>query len=156
MIETRRAQRTFGDGLIAEEVRDLHEDWMKHADQVLADKEIVAAVYEALARRHPHSRSRGRRGAPAEVVLRLLVLKHMRNWSYGVLEREVRANRIPRFHPGGRCQDARRQDHGPMGSGRGAGGGQTDPRQDGANRARASGGGRAADARRHHCGRDQH
>ena len=96
MIETRRAQRTFGDGLIAEEVRDLHEDWMRHADQVLADKEIVAAVYEALARRHPHSRSRGRRGAPAEVVLRLLVLKHMRNWSYGVLEREVRANLVYR------------------------------------------------------------
>ena len=45
---------------------------MRHADQVLADKEIVAAVYEALAKRHPHSRSRGRRGAPAEVVLRLL------------------------------------------------------------------------------------
>jgi IS5 family transposase len=96
MIETRRAQRTFGDGLIAEEVKDLHEDWMRHADQVLADKEIVAAVYEALAKRHPHSRSRGRRGAPAEVVLRLLVLKHMRNWSYGVLEREVRANLVYR------------------------------------------------------------
>ena len=96
VIETRRAQRTFGDGLIAEEVKDLHEDWMRHADQVLADKEIVAAVYEALARRHPHSRSRGRRGAPAEVVLRLLVLKHMRNWSYGVLEREVRANLVYR------------------------------------------------------------
>ena len=96
VIETRRAQRTFGDGLIAEEVKDLHEDWMRHADQVLADKEIVAAVYEALAKRHPHSRSRGRRGAPAEVVLRLLVLKHMRNWSYGVLEREVRANLVYR------------------------------------------------------------
>jgi hypothetical protein len=25
MIQTRRAQRTFGDGLIAEEVKDLHE-----------------------------------------------------------------------------------------------------------------------------------
>src|SRR5271165_2274983 len=96
VIETRRAQRTFGDGLIAEEVKDLHEDWMRHADQVLADKEIVAAVYEALATRHPHSRNRGRRGAPAEVVLRLLVLKHMRNWSYGVLEREVRANLVYR------------------------------------------------------------
>src|SRR5207302_10021692 len=96
VIETRRAQRTVGDGLIAEEVRDLHEDWMRHADQVLANNEIVAAVYEALARRHPHSRSRGRRGAPAEVVLRLLVLKHMRNWSYGVLEREVRANLVYR------------------------------------------------------------
>src|SRR5713101_3554714 len=96
VIETRRAQRTFGDGLIAEEVKDLHEEWMKHADRVLADKEIVAAVYEALAKRHPQSRTRGRRGAPAEVVLRLLVLKHVRNWSYDVLEREVRANLVYR------------------------------------------------------------
>ena len=96
MIETRRVQRSFGDGLIAEEVKDLHEAWMKHADRVLADKEIVAAIYEALAKRHPQSRSRGRPGTPAEVVLRLLVLKHMRNWSYGVLEREVRANLVYR------------------------------------------------------------
>ena len=96
MIQTRRAQRTFGDGLIAEEVKDLHEEWMKHADRVLGDKEIVAAIYEALAKRHPQSRTRGRPGSPAEVVLRLLVLKHMRNWSYGVLEREVRANLVYR------------------------------------------------------------
>jgi IS5 family transposase len=81
---------------IAEEVKDLHEEWMKHADQVLGDKEIVAAIYEALAKRHPQSRTRGRPGTPAEVVLRLLVLKHMRNWSYGVLEREVRANLVYR------------------------------------------------------------
>ena len=81
MIDTRRAQRSFGDGLIADEVKDLHEEWMKHADQVLGDKEIVAAIYQALAKRHPQSRSRGRAGTPAEVVRRLLVLKHMRNWS---------------------------------------------------------------------------
>ena len=43
MIEMRRAQLSFGDGLIAEEVSDLREDWMQHADQVLADEEIVAA-----------------------------------------------------------------------------------------------------------------
>ena len=92
----RRAQLSFGDGLIAEEVSDLREDWMTHADQVLADEQIVAAVYEALAKRHPKSRSRGRPGAPAEVVLRLLILKHIRNWSYGVLEREVRANLVYR------------------------------------------------------------
>ena len=48
MIEMRRAQLSFGDGLIAEEVSDLREDWMKHADEVLADEEIVAIVYEAL------------------------------------------------------------------------------------------------------------
>ena len=103
MIEMRRRQLSFGDGLIADEICDLREGWMIHADTVLADEEIVAAVYEALARRHPKSRCRGRRGAPAEMVLRLLVLKHIRNWSYEVLEREVRANLVYRdfTHVGG-------------------------------------------------------
>ena len=96
MIEMRRAQLSFGDGLIADEVDDLCEEWMKHADQVLTDDQIVTAVYEALAKRHRKSRSRGRLGAPAEVVLRLLLLKHVRNWSYQVLEREVRANLVYR------------------------------------------------------------
>src|SRR5947207_7631597 len=96
VIKMRRAQLSFGDGLIAEEVSDLREDWMKHADKVLDDEQIVAAIYEALAKRHPKSRSRGRLGAPAEMVLRLLILKHIRNWSYGVLEREVRANLVYR------------------------------------------------------------
>ena len=59
-------------------------------------RELVQIVYEALARRWPKSRTRGRPGTPAEVVLRLLLLKHMRNWSYDVLEREVRANLVYR------------------------------------------------------------
>src|SRR5205085_5618258 len=96
VIKMRRAQLSFGDGLIAEEISDLREGWMEHADRVLADEQIVAAVYEALAQRHPKSRSRGRLGAPAEMVLRLLILKHIRNWSYQVLEREVRANLVYR------------------------------------------------------------
>src|ERR1700693_2448170 len=96
MIEMRRAQRSFGDGLIAEEVSDLREDWMKHADEVLADDQIMMTVYEALAKRHPKSRSRGRLAAPVEVVLRMLVLKHVRNWSYDGLEREVRGNLVYR------------------------------------------------------------
>jgi transposase, IS5 family len=96
MIKMRRSQLSFGEGLIAEEVSDLREDWMQHADQVLADEQILAAGYEALAKRHPKSRSRGRLGAPAEMVLRLLILKHVRNWSYAVLEREVRANLVYR------------------------------------------------------------
>lgn len=96
MIEMRRVQLSFGDGLIAGEVSDLREDWMEHADAMLSDEDIVAAVYEALARRHAKSRSRGRRGVAAEIVLRLLLLKHIRNWSYEVLEREVRANLVYR------------------------------------------------------------
>jgi hypothetical protein len=46
MIEMRRTQLGFGDGLIAEEVRDLREDWMTDADAVLADEEILAAFNE--------------------------------------------------------------------------------------------------------------
>jgi transposase, IS5 family len=110
VIERRRAQRSFGDGLIADEVKDLREGWMNHADRLLDDEAIIAAVYEALGRRHPKSRSRGRLGAPADVVLRLLVLKHVRNWSYEVLEREVRANLVYRDFTrvgGGKMPDAK-------------------------------------------------
>ena len=96
MIEARRAQLSFGDGLIADEVTDLWEDWMRPADQVLDDDQLLSTVYEALTKRRPKSRTRGRLGTPAEVVLRLLLLKHIRNWSYEVAEREVRANLVYR------------------------------------------------------------
>src|SRR3982075_3655524 len=96
MIDARRQQLHFGEGLIAEEVSDLREDWMKHADRVLEDEQLLTTVYEALTKRRPKSRTRGRLGTPAEVVLRLLLLKHIRNWSYEVVEREVRANLVYR------------------------------------------------------------
>jgi IS5 family transposase len=96
VIEIRRAQLNFAEGLIAEEVGDLWEEWMRPADQVLDDEQLLSTVYEALAKRCPKSRTRGRLGTPAEVVLRLLLLKHIRNWSYEVLEREVRANLVYR------------------------------------------------------------
>ena len=109
MIKTHRAQRRFGDGLIAEEVKDLHEAWMKHADQPLDDPQIVAAVYEALAGRHPQSK-RGRPGTPAEVVLRLLVLKHMRNWLLVADAGEVAVHpigaRLPFQHPVTPCKNS--------------------------------------------------
>ena len=83
---------------------------MRHVDELLADEQLVELVYDALARRWTHSRTRGRRGTPADVVLRLLVLKHVRNWSYGALEREVRANLVYRqfTHVGaGKVPDAK-------------------------------------------------
>jgi len=110
MIKMRRAQLTFGDGLIAAEVHDLREDWMPYADEVLADEQLVMITYAALAKRRPKSRSRGRPGTPAEVVLRLLTLKHIRNWSYEELEREVRANLVYRDFTrvgGGKMPDAK-------------------------------------------------
>src|SRR5438445_12310600 len=41
------------DGLIAEEVKDLHEEVMKHAARELGYKVIVAAIFEVLAKRNP-------------------------------------------------------------------------------------------------------
>ncbi len=67
---------------------------MRQADTLLDDPELADKVSDALARRWPQSRRRGRAGTPAEVVLRLLVLKHVRNWSYGALQREVKANLV--------------------------------------------------------------
>ena len=96
MIEPTRAQLSFAEGLIDEEVGPLWEEWMREVDELLADRALVQIVYGALARRCPNSRTRGRPGTPADVVLRLLLLKHMRNWSYQVLEREVRANLVYR------------------------------------------------------------
>ena len=69
---------------------------MRLVDELLEDEPLVDTVYEAQGERHPQSRSRGRMQTPAEVLLRLLLLKHIRNWSYDVLEREVRANLVYR------------------------------------------------------------
>jgi transposase, IS5 family len=96
MIKSRRAQRSFGDGFIVAEIGDLREPWMTHVDAMLADDAILSTIDQALAQRHPKSRRCGRPGFPAEVVLRLLILKHIRNWSYAVLEREVRAKLVYR------------------------------------------------------------
>ena len=128
MIKMRRAQLSFGDGLIADEVKDLYEDWMKHVDEVLGDEALVATVYEALAKRRPNSRNRGRLATPAEVVVRLLVLKHVRNWSYGVLEREVRANLVYRnFTRVGAAKMPDAKTMGRLGARAGAASDQADP-----------------------------
>ncbi|HUB49350.1 MAG TPA: ISNCY family transposase, partial [Acetobacteraceae bacterium] len=50
-MQARRLQRSFGDGLIAAEVKDLREAWMPHVDAILADTAIIAAVHQALAQR---------------------------------------------------------------------------------------------------------
>lgn len=92
MIRRKQPQKTLWEGILAEDVKALWEPWMVEADQLLDDEELIDRVYEAQAERHEHSRTRGRSQTPAEVALRLLLLKHVRNWSYDTLEREVRAN----------------------------------------------------------------
>jgi hypothetical protein len=47
VIRMRRAQLSFGDGLIADEIKDLREPWMTAAEQMLSDEQLIATVYEA-------------------------------------------------------------------------------------------------------------
>ncbi len=100
MIVPRYQQRTIYEGiyrtLIPDQKALLWEQWLLKIDALLDDAALVALVQAALEQRHPQSRTRGRKGTPAEVALRLLALQHLKGWSYETLEREVRANLIYR------------------------------------------------------------
>ena len=87
-----KAQRTLWEGVVDLDVRSLWEPWMLEADRLLGDENLIDMVFEAQGQRHAHSATRGRAQTPAETVLRLLLLKHVRNWSFDTLEREVTLN----------------------------------------------------------------
>jgi len=100
VIAVRRLQRHFGDGFIAEAAEDLWEPWMRQVDTALEDDALLLIVQQELAKRCKKSKTRGRKATPAEVVLRMLLLKHVRNWSYETLVREVRSNfGVSTVHP---------------------------------------------------------
>ena len=96
MIKLRHQQPSLWHKGLAKDIEDLWEPWMREVDQLLEDATLVEEVYQAQGKRHPKSQTRGRTQTPAEVALRLLILKHVRNWSYDTLEREVRANLVYR------------------------------------------------------------
>jgi len=60
---------------------------MRVVDELLEDEQRLQAVYQAQGKRHGGSGTRGRRQRPAEVALRRLILKQVRNWSYEIVER---------------------------------------------------------------------
>jgi IS5 family transposase len=110
VIEVRWRQRTFAEGFLSEAVDEFWDDWMRAVDRVVDDDDLVGTVYAALGKRRPRSRTRGRLGFPAEVVLRMLLLKHIRAWSFAILEREVRTNLLYREFTrvrGGKVPDAK-------------------------------------------------
>jgi len=96
MIRKRAGQRSFSDAILfgahIPDPKTLLDPVLRQLDDVLDGDELVDEVLEALRKRHPLSRRRGRPGTPAEVVLRMLVLKHIRQWSFEELEWEVTGN----------------------------------------------------------------
>lgn len=78
------------------EPEELIDPALRRVDELLDDPVFSDEVLAVLRRRHPQSARLGRPGTPAEVVLRMLVLKHMRRWSYDELEWEVTGNVVYR------------------------------------------------------------
>jgi len=76
VIKLRHQQPSLWHKGLAKDIEDLWEPWMREVDQLLEDAALVEEVYQAQGKRHPKSQTRGRTQTPAEVVLRLLILKH--------------------------------------------------------------------------------
>src|SRR5262245_6586657 len=74
----------------------LHDDHLDSIDAILDDEQLLELVTQALARRRPRSRTRGREGIAPDRVLRSCVLKHLKGWSFRELERELRGSLVYR------------------------------------------------------------
>ena len=69
---------------------------LRRIDAEPEDEGRLDVMVEAFARRRPLRARRGRPGTPATVALRMLVLKHLFDWSFDECEREVRAHLVYR------------------------------------------------------------
>jgi IS5 family transposase len=95
MVRRTYPQRTLVEVLLPDADK-LWDPVLRHIDLVLENEDLVDQVTTALTRRHPQSARRGRLGTPAAVVLRMLVLKHLSDWSFDECEREVRGSLVYR------------------------------------------------------------
>src|SRR5215472_1003000 len=95
MVQRRQRERSLFEVLLPDGHK-LWPDWLRRIDTALEDEAVIEVVAQALEKRWPQSRRRGRLGTPAEIVIRLLILKHLFDWSYDDLEHEVRANLVYR------------------------------------------------------------
>jgi IS5 family transposase len=77
---------------VVHDLESLVDPMLRRVDELLDDEALVETMLAALKRRRPNSATRGRKGTPAEVVLRMLVLRKVRNWTFEAVEREVRGN----------------------------------------------------------------
>jgi transposase, IS5 family len=95
MVRRRQRERSLFEVLLPDGHK-LWPDWLRRIDTQLEDEAVIEVVAQALEARWPQSRRRGRPGTPAEIVIRMLILKHLFDWSYDDLEHEVRANLVYR------------------------------------------------------------
>ncbi len=86
----------------AKEVMAITDDVLDPLDELLNDPPLIDLAAQALAKRHVRSADFGRPSIAPDRLLRCVILKHVRGWSFRQLERELRASllyrRFTRFY----------------------------------------------------------
>jgi transposase, IS5 family len=75
--------------LIPTKLRLEMEPELAQLDRLLDDDELFLRIKADLSLRHPNSERLGRRSTPVEVILRMLVLRRLYDWSFEATERNV-------------------------------------------------------------------
>src|SRR5438552_18963644 len=80
MVQRRQRERSLFEVLLPDGHK-LWPDWLRRSDTLLEDEAVIEVVAHGLEARWPQSRRRGWLGTPAEVVIRMLMLKHLFDWT---------------------------------------------------------------------------
>src|SRR5258708_33013899 len=70
---------------------------LKELDQLLDDDAVYRQVRADFGKRHQYTLVHGRHSTPVEVLLRMLIVKHLHQWSYQETEEQVDQNLILRW-----------------------------------------------------------
>ena len=74
----------------------IKDDLLEPVNALLEDPELIELTKESLAGRFPLSPRTGRVGIAPDRLLRSCVLKHIKGWSFRILERENRSSLVYR------------------------------------------------------------
>lgn len=96
MIGTTNRQTSLFYVVFGGEASLIKDDLLEPIDALLDDEALIELVREKLGQRRPQSARLGRKGIAPDRLLRLAVLKHIKQWSFRELEREVRCNLVYR------------------------------------------------------------
>lgn len=102
MIGSMQRQASLFSFAFFKEAATISDATLDRIDLWLEDPRLLALSSRALAGRSPQSARIGRRGLAPDRLLRCVVLKHLKGWSFRELERELRASllyrRFTRFY----------------------------------------------------------
>ncbi|HTP28645.1 MAG TPA: ISNCY family transposase [Anaeromyxobacteraceae bacterium] len=96
MLSSTRHQGSLFYAAFGREAALIKDDLLQPIDALLEDVALIELVREAQAGRAPCSRTRGRQAIAPDRLLRCCALKHLKNWSFRQLERELRGSLVYR------------------------------------------------------------